>query len=154
MHMYLSFGNWRKRQSRFHADRGQQHVAFFVPPSGLHLFHQAGGRAEKRGRGVLPEGQRPVRDAPHLEGEAGRLLYGGGRPDPDRGPVKAGTDLCQDRPGKAKRRILEPGDFWWEFFEHVWIRIIPARRLVSWVYGKISGILARIFHRKEEFPPA
>lgn len=46
---------------------------------------------------------------------------------------------------KRKGRILEPGDFWWEFFEHVWIRIIPARRFTAWWYGKISGI----FHRKE-----
>ena len=40
---------------------------------------------------------------------------------------------------KRKGKILEPGDFWWEFFEHVWIRLLPVRRFLVKVYG--------IFHR-------
>ena len=36
---------------------------------------------------------------------------------------------------KRKGRILEPGDFWWEFFEHVWIRILPARRIITGLYA-------------------
>lgn len=41
---------------------------------------------------------------------------------------------------KVKRdgKILEPGDFWWEFFEHVWIRILPVRPFVSRLYGAWS----------------
>lgn len=35
---------------------------------------------------------------------------------------------------KRKDKILEPGDFWWEFFEHVWIRIIPLRSAVQKIY--------------------
>lgn len=34
-----------------------------------------------------------------------------------------------------KGRILAPGDFWWEFFEHVWIRMIPVRRWMVKIYG-------------------
>ena len=34
---------------------------------------------------------------------------------------------------KGKR--MGPGDFWWEFFEKVWIRMIPLRRLVWRLYG-------------------
>ena len=34
-----------------------------------------------------------------------------------------------------KGKILTHGDFWWEFFEHVWIRIIPLRRILVKLYG-------------------
>lgn len=27
------------------------------------------------------------------------------------------------------------GSFWWEFFEHIWIRIIPFRRQIMHIYG-------------------
>lgn len=37
---------------------------------------------------------------------------------------------------KRKGKMIAPGDFWWEFFEHVWLRMIPLRRIVSCVYGK------------------
>lgn len=36
-----------------------------------------------------------------------------------------------------KGRWLKPGDFWWDFFAHVWIRIIPARRAVCRVYSAL-----------------
>ena len=36
---------------------------------------------------------------------------------------------------KGKR--LGPGDLWWEFFEHVWIRVVPIRRHLLRLYGKI-----------------
>lgn len=36
---------------------------------------------------------------------------------------------------KRKGKILEPGDFWWEFFEHVWIRVVPLRRILARLYG-------------------
>lgn len=36
---------------------------------------------------------------------------------------------------KRKDRVLEPGDFWWEFFEHVWIRLIPLRCVLQKIYG-------------------
>lgn len=45
------------------------------------------------------------------------------------------TGVCR------KGRWIGKGDFWWEFFEHVWIRMIPLRRLVIRVYG----IMRKIF---------
>lgn len=36
---------------------------------------------------------------------------------------------------KRKDSVLEPGDFWWEFFEHVWIRLIPLRCVLQKIYG-------------------
>ena len=44
---------------------------------------------------------------------------------------------------KRKDRILQPGDFWWEFFEHVWIRMIPLRRPAVRLYGTVSRLLRR-----------
>lgn len=33
-----------------------------------------------------------------------------------------------------KGRWIGPGDFWWEFFEHVWIRLVPFRRFLINLY--------------------
>lgn len=40
---------------------------------------------------------------------------------------------------KRKGRMIRPGDFWWEFFEHIWIRIVPARRVAALLYGMLPG---------------
>ena len=40
---------------------------------------------------------------------------------------------------KRKGKVIRPGDFWWEFFEHVWIRIVPARRAVTALYSFLKG---------------
>lgn len=39
---------------------------------------------------------------------------------------------------KRKGKIIRPGNFWWEFFEHVWIRIIPLRKVIEKVYSLLS----------------
>lgn len=36
---------------------------------------------------------------------------------------------------RRKDQILQPGDFWWEFFEHIWIRIIPVRHVITHMYS-------------------
>ncbi len=40
---------------------------------------------------------------------------------------------------KRKGKLICPGDFWWEFFEHVWIRIVPLRGAVTALYGIFAG---------------
>lgn len=35
---------------------------------------------------------------------------------------------------KRKDKIIEPGDFWWNFFYYVWIRIIPLRYSIMKLY--------------------
>lgn len=42
---------------------------------------------------------------------------------------------------KRKDKIIQPGDFWWEFFEHVWIRMIPLRRPAVSIYSAVSKLL-------------
>lgn len=36
-----------------------------------------------------------------------------------------------------KGKELKPGCFWWEFFEKIWIRIIPMRRALWRFYSKM-----------------
>lgn len=38
-----------------------------------------------------------------------------------------------------KGKWLKPGDFWWEFFGHVWLRMIPVRRLICRCYGVLKN---------------
>lgn len=42
-----------------------------------------------------------------------------------------------------KGRNILPGSFWWEFFEKVWIRMIPIRRTVHGLYT----ICSRLFRK-------
>lgn len=39
---------------------------------------------------------------------------------------------------RRKGRILAPGDFWWEFFARVWVRLIPLRPLLVRAYGLLQ----------------
>lgn len=43
------------------------------------------------------------------------------------------TKVCR------KGKWMQPGDFWWEFFGHVWLRVIPLRRMLTGLYGKLLG---------------
>ena len=38
-----------------------------------------------------------------------------------------------------KDKRIEPGDFWWEFFARVWIRMIPARKPILRFVGRLKG---------------
>lgn len=38
---------------------------------------------------------------------------------------------------QRKGKWLNPGDFWWEFFRHVWLTIIPFRRMAQSIYGHL-----------------
>lgn len=40
---------------------------------------------------------------------------------------------------KRKGKWIEPGDFWWEFFAKVWIRMVPMRRMLMKLYGLICA---------------
>ncbi len=41
------------------------------------------------------------------------------------GPVKREQIFALITKVRRKEKWLEPGDFWWEFFEHVWLHMIP-----------------------------
>ena len=51
------------------------------------------------------------------------------------GPLRGDQIFARIIKVKRKGRIIEPGNFWWEFFEHVWIRIIPLRKVIEKLYS-------------------
>lgn len=53
------------------------------------------------------------------------------------GPVREEQIFAIITKVKRKNQWIEPGDFWWEFFEHIWIRMVPVRRIVMKLYAKI-----------------
>lgn len=57
------------------------------------------------------------------------------------GPVKREQIFALVTKARRKGKWIAPGDFWWEFFEHVWIHMVPVRRLVRSGYGRIMHVL-------------
>ena len=79
-------------------------MVFFQRPDGAFVMH----RIWK----VKPEGYYIVGDAQtEIEGPVRREQI-----------FAIVTKVCR------KGKWLGPGSFWWEFFEHVWIRLVPWRR--------------------------
>ena len=56
------------------------------------------------------------------------------------GPVKREQIFALITKVRRKGKWIAPGDFWWEFFEHVWIRMVPVRRLIIGSYTKMKRI--------------
>lgn len=44
---------------------------------------------------------------------------------------------------RRKGKWMEPGDFWWNFFERVWINIIPLRKVVTVFYSLVYKLRGR-----------
>lgn len=59
------------------------------------------------------------------------------------GPVRREQIFALVTRVKRRGKFLQPGDFWWEFFEHVWIRMIPLRRPAVRLYSALSRLLHR-----------
>lgn len=53
------------------------------------------------------------------------------------GPISAEQILGKITSVKRKGKWIGPGNFWWEFFEHVWLNIIPLRPICQKVYATI-----------------
>lgn len=56
------------------------------------------------------------------------------------GPVKREQIFAVITKVCRKGKWLGPGDFWWEFFEHVWIRLVPFRRKIIKGYSAIKSL--------------
>ena len=41
---------------------------------------------------------------------------------------------------KRKGKWIEAGNFWWEFFEHVWVYLLPWRMISLKIYKKVCKI--------------
>ena len=53
------------------------------------------------------------------------------------GPVREEQIFAIITKVRRKNQWIAPGYFWWEFFEHIWIQMIPVRRIVMKLYAKI-----------------
>lgn len=51
------------------------------------------------------------------------------------GPVQPEQVFAVVTAVRRKGKMLGPGSFWWEFFEHIWIRVVPLRRGILKLYN-------------------
>ena len=89
-------------------------MVFYQRPTGQYVMH----RIYK----VKPEGY-------YIVGDAQQEIEG---------PVTREQIFAIITKVQRKGKWIEPEDFWWEFFEHVWIRMIPVRRQIMKLYAKIT----------------
>lgn len=55
------------------------------------------------------------------------------------GPLKREQIFGLVTRARRKGKLIGPGNFWWEFFGRVWIRMVPLRRPVIDCYEAIWG---------------
>ena len=55
------------------------------------------------------------------------------------GPVRPDQVFAVITRVVRKGKTIGPGDFWWEFFEHAWLCIVPLRRIIMAVYARLSN---------------
>lgn len=94
-------------------------MVFFQRPDGRFIMHRI--------RKIKPEGY-------YIIGDAQTELEG---------PIKREQIFAVITGVRRKGKWLKPGDFWWEFFEHVWLYMIPLRRPVIEIYTWL--------HRRKHF---
>ena len=56
------------------------------------------------------------------------------------GPVQQEQIFALVTKVKRKDKWIGPGNFWWEFFEHVWIRMVPVRGVVRRGYRFLNKL--------------
>ena len=54
------------------------------------------------------------------------------------GPVKPEQVFAIVTRVKRKGKMIGPDDFWWKFFERVWIRMIPFRNFFCAAYARVK----------------
>lgn len=59
------------------------------------------------------------------------------------GPVRREQIFAVITKVQRKGKWVYPGDFWWDFFAHVWLRIIPFRRIIIRMYSMIMRIFVK-----------
>lgn len=59
------------------------------------------------------------------------------------GPVRREQIFAVIIKVRRKGKWMEPGNFWWNFFERVWINIIPVRKAVVGFYSLVYKLRGR-----------
>ena len=57
------------------------------------------------------------------------------------GPIEQEQIFAKIIAVNRKGKWIRPGDFWWEFFEHVWIRMIPWRQTINKIYSRLKKLI-------------
>ena len=68
-----------------------------------------------------------------VEEDGTYTIVGDAQTELERG-IRAGQVIALVTAVERKGKRMGPGSFWWEFFEKVWIRMVPLRRLVWRLY--------------------
>ena len=63
-------------------------------------------------------------------------IVGDAQTELERG-IRADQVIARVTAVERKGKRMGPGSFWWEFFEKVWIRMVPLRRLVWRLYETV-----------------
>ena len=66
------------------------------------------------------------------------------------GPVRRDQIFAKIIRVERKGRQIGPGNFWWEFFEHIWINLIPFRRMLVRIYSVPKNILKKILYKERK----
>ena len=70
----------------------------------------------------------------HINKEGKLFIIGDAQVDME-GPIDKEQVFAIITKVKRKGKWITPGDFWWEFFEHIWLHLIPFRRFLMKLYG-------------------
>lgn len=89
-------------------------MAFFQRTNGKYIMHRI-CRVEKNGDCFFV-------------GDAQQLIEG---------PIKPSQIFGKITSVKRKGKWIGPGNFWWEFFEHIWLNMIPLRPVCRILYTKL-----------------
>lgn len=54
------------------------------------------------------------------------------------GPIEREQIFAVITKVRRKGKWINPGDFWWEFFAHIWLHMIPLRHLLMRIMGRRS----------------
>ena len=55
------------------------------------------------------------------------------------GPIRWDQIFARITKVNRKGKMISNGDFWWEFFEKVWIRMVPMRPVIVKFYTAVFG---------------
>ena len=70
----------------------------------------------------------------HINKEGKLFIIGDAQVDME-GPIDKEQVFAIITKVKCKGKWIATGDFWWEFFEHIWLHLIPFRRFLMELYG-------------------
>lgn len=90
-------------------------MAFFQRKNGNYVMHRIVKVTEENGCYFIGDGQLTVE-----------------------GPIEPDQIFGKITSVKRKGKWIGPGNFWWEFFEHVWLNVIPLRPMLQKAYSLLT----------------